>query len=132
MKTLVDLEIRPMTREESEWFVKLTLITTDIPLDEVLDIPICKLIHNRFPKEFEVDSKLILFLSELSKGIPGNGVMLAFTIFKNNIHRFDALTNIFPDGFPTDEAYHLYWLSQKVDDGQRTYNLLDQPDTWKK
>ncbi len=130
MNTLVDYETRPMTSKESEFFMKVHLCG-DIPLDEVLAMSICKLIHNRLPECFEVDAKLLLLVGELSGGSPGNGVMWAYTLFKNNIHNLDDLTFKFADGFPTDEAYHSLWLSQKVHDEKSGDNLLDRPDTWK-
>ena len=132
MNTLKDYEARPMRDDESRFLVQLSMCG-EIPFDEVLAMPMCKLINNRFPEGFEVDSKLLLLVGDLAQGNPAHGVMLAFTLYKNNIHNLDEVVNVFPYGWPTDEAYNQMWDSQKIPwiPDQRTDNLLDRPDTWK-
>ena len=125
MKTLRDYETRPMTNDESELLIRLMMIPR-IPKSEVLEISMCNLINKRLPEGFEVDGKLLLLVGDLTKGSPGNGVMWAFTLYKNNVKNVDELVNVFPNGFPTDEAYHACWKNQK--DGGT--NILDRPETW--
>lgn len=125
MKTLRDYETRPMDQGESEMLMRLMMIP-EIPKDEVLAIPMCKLVNQRLPEGFEVDGKLLLLVGDLTKGSPGNGVMWAFTLYKNNLKDINEFVDAFPNGFPTDEAYHECWLNQK--DGGT--NLLDKRSTW--
>lgn len=127
MTTLRDYETRPMTSDESEFLMNLMMITTEIPMGEILAIPMCNLINQRLPEGFEVDGKLLLLVGDLTKGSPGNGVMWAFTLYKNNVKNVDEFVNIFPYGFPTDEAYHECWNNQKYGGT----NILDRPETWK-
>jgi len=80
MKSLVDYETRPMTSDESEFLMNLMMITTEIPMGEILALSMCNLINQRLPEGFEVDRKLLLLVGELAQGSPGNGVMWAFNI----------------------------------------------------
>ena len=82
VKTLLDYDRRPMSEKESMLLMQL-LMTPDIPKEEILTIPIIKLIHSRIPSDFDVEPHLLMLAGELSEGVPGNCVMWAFTLYKN-------------------------------------------------
>ena len=134
MKTLCDYPTRPMNQEEMKFFMDVTMSKpiTDVNLrEEILKIPICKIMDLRFPDGFQIELKLLLFVADLTEGNPAKAVMWAYTLYKNNIKTFDEWVHAFPMGFPTDEAYNQFWDSQKVrDDYEGSDNLLDRRETW--
>lgn len=82
------------------------------------------------------DARVILFLCIITKSA-GIAIMyltyLQYVCKKENIKEltFDKLMDIFPDGFPKDEALKSIWLKQKVKRDSGSDNLVDYQSAMK-
>ena len=131
------LPVRPMTKEESEIFLRLIMIENDgsMPnLEETGDeLPfsmklIKRLLKSRFT--FGMTEPLQLMMSQTSRSA-GNVVMY-LTYLQYQAKKLDKrtlsiedLANIFPMGFPTDAVLTDIWDSQKVKRSQENPNGSD-------
>ncbi|MBK7362746.1 MAG: hypothetical protein IPJ01_10660 [Micavibrio sp.] len=134
--------LRTMDDFETEMFLML-LNSKPVTLDKIA-IKDKQFLYDIIEKRIKyvytfkvVDSRVILFLCSVTKTI-GIAVMyltyLQYICKKENIRElsFDKLTmDIFPDGFPRDEALKEVWLKQKVKRDSGSDNLVDYQSAMK-
>ncbi len=74
----------------------------------------------------------ILYTAALSENV-GAAVMWAYTIAeetrRNGLFDMQAFARAFPNGVPSSEGYHTYWVKQKGHNGVRD-NWLDSKEAW--
>lgn len=140
---------RPMTKEESETFITLMMMSDVIVpsdrLEEALGeeamkifavaVLVKRLVHAKVAQEYSINT--IMFAASLCTN-PGIVVMWAYTIFeqtrKHGLYDMTALSMDFPMGFPTEDGYHRLWDEQKLSAEQRGNsfgdNWLDTVEAW--
>jgi hypothetical protein len=143
LPTLADTTSRaPMDEETSKLFIKCTLIelqqqeefTKQIAYEE---LGICGKIFwdrlNLYGGKVSLPTAIIAIT--LSKGLPGNLVMWAFTLARlykaaEKMVTISDLAEVFPAGFPTEDGELEIWDAQKGHEwGERAIdNMLDNPD----
>jgi len=129
MKDLTQVETEPMSMEDMQMFMMLTMMSQkdeSLPAGVMEKDPCARIIKGRMPESDGVDDFVIAMASSLSGGSPGNCVMWAYTLHSKSIKNMTDLTYAFPDGFPTMRGYHDMWDSQK----EGGLNKLDQAETW--
>jgi hypothetical protein len=124
----------PMDNETSEIYIKLLLLKdSDIEIPQKDKPFLYQIIENRisFVHNYKLDNRTILFLSILCKSA-GICVMyiwyLQFECKKRNINEmsFETFSQVFGNGFPSDEGLSKIWDSQKVKhEVGNSDNLLD-------
>ncbi len=136
------LRPHPMDEETSGMMIQL-LMSHNAPIDipEKKKPFLYKVIESRAKASFSfqlTDAKLILFMCVLTKG-PGTAVMyltyMQYWAKKRNVTSIDFstfCTDIFPNGFPSEEDLHLLWRDQKVERSEGgSDNLLDYQSAMK-
>lgn len=142
MKSPLDAETEPMTPEQTETYITcLTAEKThgEDPIPEDFD---GSQIHNIMAKRIkssgaDVSRWVIALLATLCNGRQGNAVLWAYAC--KQMHdktrkkiTMTELANFFPMGFPTEEAMHACWDSQKgYNMGLKNVdNYLDSREAW--
>lgn len=134
MKTLNDFPFRQLSPLETQVLIALSLgEKQNKPLiSSIGPDPMFLIIENKLKAIGANASKhTVAWLALLSNGIPGRGVMLAFTyylMFKEVKSSFEDFCFKFHNGngVPTDGAYSEFWDYQKKDG----MNLLDLRSSW--
>ncbi len=99
-------------------------------LDEMEQLFLCRVISTRAQTiNLSISRHAVVFLSFLTRN-PGAAVMYLYFLRneqrKNNTNvSMDVITNLFPDGFPSDDELQDMWNKQKIEVGGRECNLLD-------
>lgn len=116
-----------MNPMESEIVLALMISGVNPEIDEDAP-PITQIMYKRIPESVrsQYDTGLIFLCSVLADGNPGNAVMWAYTLVKNQIKTVEQFAHSFPWGVPTRKAYDEVWDAQKSSSG----NLMDLPGTW--
>lgn len=134
MRSLIEFKnVRPMSDDESRAFVQCVMAEKkEIPApSDLLESFGYQVIRKRLDiGEIPVSDWAIAFLTLLCD-TPGKLVMYAYACVEvyRNIRRkvtLEDTAEVFPMGFPKDEALNECWDSQKVEDG----NLLDKREPW--
>ena len=133
-------DIRPMTYDESETFLKAVMI--ELHYGEELDSenaaklgPIGQIFESRLRGTgVKVSFWTALFVISLGKGSPGMAVMWAYAIkrlYEKTGECVDirAFAEAFPVGVPTEEFADLLWDEQKRE-GAPLGNGLDDRKNW--
>ena len=95
-----------------------------------------QLMHRRFfvfcNGVIPVTNIVALFVVLMSRGNPGRMVLWCYTLWRayqesGEIINMEALTKLFPWGFPTEETYAHYWDLQKNPEKD---NRIDEVSEW--
>jgi hypothetical protein len=135
----------PMTQEQSMMFMNLTMMDmNDIIPEEmqrlVNESPICR-IADASMKGAGVSATVtvMLWMSVISNGSPGNAVLWAYTLCHiaekegDKTVTWDHLVRHFPTGFPTETTLRKCWDGQKrrADFAKGlSDNKMDSPEYW--
>jgi len=124
----------PMDNRTSEIYIKLLLLKdTDIEIPKEEKSLLFQIIENRlsFVHNYKLDNRTIFFLSFIcqSAGICFMYIWyLQYECKKRNVNEisFETFSQIFCNGFPSDEGLFKIWDSQKVkSEVENSDNLLD-------
>jgi hypothetical protein len=140
LKSYLDAEQRHMTRDETELFMRLTIIEQrggSAVFDELIASSFISRIINDRLHAFSGHgaSKVTIVIADMwSRGVPGCGVMWAFTLFTlarklgQQVQSMDFV-RAFNSGVPTDTSLQSIWGNQKGDaHGIACDNLLNVID----
>ena len=129
-------EVELMDKDTSEAFIQCSLgIPPNVSMQEIAEHPAAtssvKIIVGRGAAiGLEMNAQATVFMSVLCKGRPGTMVMWVNALrswqIRNNNQRIDMNVlgmQLFPNGFPTENALQAAWEAQKTEDG---FNLLDR------
>jgi hypothetical protein len=150
LKSLLDYagnhQVAPMSKEDSEIFIRLTLMEqeqgsgeNDGPPDmlKVLSEDFaCKVVKGRLGlAKVTVSPYAMMWVSIMSKGSPGNAVLWAYTLCHmaekaNKTHVvFGDMAYAFPFGFPIEDSMRECWEAQKQA-GAPLSNAMDATENW--
>lgn len=133
---------KPMTKEQSEIFLKLMLAKPkEIPIenDEELNTSFLSQIIIKRIKAYKLPYSLsnLFLLMSLSCGVntPGKAMIilaLSFQYYNKNpksLLTIEDWANIFPFGMPSEKEFDQMWDSQKKSD-EPLGNMVDNPENW--
>ncbi|PZU95550.1 MAG: hypothetical protein DI527_00650 [Chelatococcus sp.] len=149
LRTTLDIPApkrRPMTRDESEAFVRVALWdkqVESVPIEqlaatfgETAPFAVAVMLGRLsiFAPGMQVREPTLLFLVTICD-TPGNVTMWAFYLVRRTRQLGRAVSVVdlakdFPFGFPTSEAMRELWDEQKGEPGSRVDNRLDDPSEW--